>query len=294
MSLSTRAAATAAPPARVEDLLSRLKSGERKPELLCAIGQSYFEKQQFDLAANAYREALDLDPAHGTARLNLAVCLEKLNRWADAAEQFEKALQIDSTREEAHLGLGICYLHLDRPRQALEIFERVLEKDEADQVALVGKAVALQLMEQAEEANLLYQRIFEDPAETREAAVELQADRQPHKIRDNVVVINAEYQRLETLVMSSIAEARFEDAVGHCRRLTELSPEHFAAWFNLGLAQQQLGHTEEARDAYRKAGRRQMPPQPINPPSPLPEPKEKQGGLDIPDFLKARRPPRNN
>ncbi|MUG95376.1 cell division protein FtsZ [Scytonema sp. UIC 10036] len=43
-------------------------------------------------------------------------------------------------------------------------------------------------------------------------------------------------------------------------------------------------------------GRRQMPqqsPPPINPPSPLPEPKEKPG-LDIPDFLRSRRPPRNN
>jgi Flp pilus assembly protein TadD len=44
-----------------------------------------------------------------------------------------------------------------------------------------------------------------------------------------------------------------EEAAELLRRATELMPTRARAWFNLGLAEQQLGRLNEAEDAFRGA-----------------------------------------
>ena len=66
------------------------------------------------------------EPGNTVSCFNLAVSLQALGKWSEAAETFEKALAIDANRFESHLGLGLCRLHLGAARPAFEAYERCL------------------------------------------------------------------------------------------------------------------------------------------------------------------------
>ncbi|OYW12367.1 MAG: hypothetical protein B7X34_01965, partial [Acidobacteriia bacterium 12-62-4] len=88
------------------------------PELLAARGHLLCELEQYEEAVKTYSRLLEVASGHTASVYNLAVCLEKLGRWEQAAERFSEAQALDPDRIEAKLGLGICQLHLEKPEPA--------------------------------------------------------------------------------------------------------------------------------------------------------------------------------
>ena len=60
--------------------------GDPSLELLSAKAQIQFELEQFEEAAKSYERVLSMNPQHAHANLNLAVCLERMERWQEAVE----------------------------------------------------------------------------------------------------------------------------------------------------------------------------------------------------------------
>src|SRR5262249_25842061 len=90
--------------------------------------------------------------------------LERAGAWELAAAAFRKAIELDSRRTGSQLGLGICLLHLGQPADALAALEACLERQPFRESALRGKAAALQMLDRTAEAAELYQRLlFRDP-----------------------------------------------------------------------------------------------------------------------------------
>ena len=100
------------PEEALKELQRAIAKGERTAEVCSAMGHIQFELGQFEGGANSYRELLQLEPQHPTGWFNLAVCLERLGRWQEAAEKFQKACEIDPARSEARVGLGFCQLFI--------------------------------------------------------------------------------------------------------------------------------------------------------------------------------------
>src|SRR5579864_4325502 len=148
------------------ELERALAAGEKEPELYAAIGYLRYQGTQFHEAAEAYRQLVELEPAHATGWFNLAASLQAEDKWEEAAGVFEKALAADPNRYEAHLGLGSCRLHLGAARPALEAYERCLRlvpnlEPARLEPVLFGKAVALQLLKKFSEAAEFYRRTLE-------------------------------------------------------------------------------------------------------------------------------------
>src|SRR3954447_9997063 len=70
----------------LQELNGAVSHAGETAELCSAIGHIHFELEQYDEAAKNYTRLLSLDPKHLTGQFNLAVCLEKLGRWEEAAE----------------------------------------------------------------------------------------------------------------------------------------------------------------------------------------------------------------
>src|SRR5579871_3280744 len=79
----------------LEQLRGMADSGEATVELFLAKAQMEFELDQFEEAAQSYARVLGLNPRHGQANFNIAVCLERLGRWEGAGEYFEQALEAE-------------------------------------------------------------------------------------------------------------------------------------------------------------------------------------------------------
>lgn len=70
------------------------------------LGNLLLEDGRAEAAVREYRQALEADPGHALAAFDLGVALEELERAAEAAEAYRKALELDPGLADAHFNLA--------------------------------------------------------------------------------------------------------------------------------------------------------------------------------------------
>ena len=87
-----------------------------------------------DEAERLYREALELDPGHPTARFNLGVVLEDRGATDEAIEAYREAVRLDPRVADVHFNLARLYQQAGDQQAALRHFSRfkALTRDHAD------------------------------------------------------------------------------------------------------------------------------------------------------------------
>jgi tetratricopeptide (TPR) repeat protein len=83
------------------------------------LGRLFHEKGEFGKAEEHYRTALAAAPGDYTAAYNLGVALEDLNRFDEAAAAYQKALELEPNLKEAHYNLAGVYERLGRSTLAV-------------------------------------------------------------------------------------------------------------------------------------------------------------------------------
>ena len=81
-----------------------IAANEASPEIYRAMGHIQFELADYKEAAKSYRALTQIKPQYAMGWFNLAVCLERLGSWEEAAEAFGKASTLDTAHLDAHLG----------------------------------------------------------------------------------------------------------------------------------------------------------------------------------------------
>jgi tetratricopeptide (TPR) repeat protein len=87
------------------------------------IGRLLHEQGQFGKAEEHYRSAFDHDPQDCTAAYNLGVVLEDLSRFDEAVEAYRQAIALEPRMKEAHFNLAGVYERLGDPKAALRHFQ---------------------------------------------------------------------------------------------------------------------------------------------------------------------------
>jgi len=67
------------------------------------------------------------DAEDADAHYNLALCLQRSDRWDASCQAFERALALDPSRDTARLGLGASLLYLNRLDEALGAVRAVFQ-----------------------------------------------------------------------------------------------------------------------------------------------------------------------
>lgn len=80
-------------------------------------------------SADAYRRALDGDPHHFDANLNLGRCLHERGELEEAVERYERALAVRPDDALAAYNLGVAMEDLGKAEAAIDAYERALEAD---------------------------------------------------------------------------------------------------------------------------------------------------------------------
>jgi tetratricopeptide (TPR) repeat protein len=80
-------------------------------------------------AEEAYRQALEIDPAMADARLNLGRLLHEAGRTVEAEGHYRRALESRPDDATALFNLGVALQDLGRPADAAEVYEKALESD---------------------------------------------------------------------------------------------------------------------------------------------------------------------
>ena len=223
---------------------------------LCAVrAEIEFALGRFQDAALSYFSVTISDPDDSNARYNLALCLQRCERWDVAAEAFQQVLQLDEEREDARLGLGACLLHLNRAEEALAIFTQC-GRGLNPAPALIGKAAALQLLRRFEEARMAYSALLASDPNSEEAlsnliAMGIETD-DLKRVWDHSLRL-LDISPHSTVALQGLATVAFGDsdysaAAFYCDRILELAPDSLEAWHNFRIAtgQSSFGSSELA------------------------------------------------
>jgi tetratricopeptide (TPR) repeat protein len=242
-------------------LQSQVESADTADQIasLRTIGKMLIQQQRYAEALPVYESLLTLDPTGVQTQQTLARCLERLGRWDEAVARYHLVLEADPARVDALAGIGLCMLRQNSPALALDALDRCLDLNPSHLGALIGKATCLRLTGRSEEADFVYRDAIRRHPEMESALNELLSrEAEPRApVEQPQPASDSQIADLENIVAAAVSAEDYDTAAAHCRTLTELTPDWYEAWFDLGVFEQRNSNFEAAADAFRRAARLQ-------------------------------------
>jgi tetratricopeptide (TPR) repeat protein len=233
---------------RLEEALRALASPhEYNPYLYTVRGEIEYALGRFQDAALSYFAVVHSEPDNADAHYNLALCLQRSDRWDASCQAFERALSLDpagnqARRDAACLGLGASLLYLNRLDEALAAFQQC--SDALEGPASFGKAVALQLLHRFGEAERAYETLLSSDPDSQETLSNLIAlnveTNDLDRVRDcslRLLKISPQSPAaLQGLATVALERQDHHAAARYCDRIVQLAPDCLEAWHNLRVA----------------------------------------------------------
>ena len=93
------------------------------------LGTLYYNRQNYALAESHYRKAVEVDPKYALAYFDLGNVLDETGRLQEAIRAYKQALILAPTYADAHYNLALAYEKLKQPRQALPHWRSYVKLD---------------------------------------------------------------------------------------------------------------------------------------------------------------------
>ena len=145
-------------PEAAAEVVEAVRARRPRPAAAWApIGAALEKARKWSLAADAFRLALEAEPAAG-GFVRFGSALHALGRRAEAATAYQTALKLDPRSAEAWFKLGLAYQDSRRPDRAEEAYRRALEIRPGLAEAEANLGVVLQAQGDLEGAKRAYGR----------------------------------------------------------------------------------------------------------------------------------------
>ncbi|MBI3395689.1 MAG: tetratricopeptide repeat protein [Spirochaetia bacterium] len=194
------------------------------------LGQIYFSRANYELAADHLKKASDMAPDNGKYSYNLGVAYLRLKRENEALDAFKRALSAGANQAEVLRAVSEAFLSMKQNALAVKALERALYLNPDDVVTLFQLG-DLQFKERdflgAADAFRKIVNITPGDSNTEEALLKL----------------GAVYSELE----------RYNEAVAAIEKVVQMNPRNARAHYMLGLAYSKSGHKDLAAQAWQRA-----------------------------------------
>ena len=195
-------------------------------------GTALFALDRLDEAGDSFRRALELDPDHKRALLNMAATRRRQGRVVDSVRWYRKVLNVDSKLAAAHVGLGSALSLLGQHEASAAALSQAvsLRPDTLPITAFYLLADVLRRLQRYEEAMERYRDVLE---------------------------IDPDYAPAHEGIGRVLLQlGRYGEAVESLARSVSLEPKSPAAvdrHVAMGRAFVELGRTEAAAEHYARA-----------------------------------------
>ncbi|HEY0554301.1 MAG TPA: tetratricopeptide repeat protein [Thermoanaerobaculia bacterium] len=132
-------------PDPILDQVARMDVGSQR---FLQSGASALREKRFPDAVQAYRKALESEPANATAWMNLGVGLEGSGDPAGAEKSYRKAVELQPSLARAHYDLGTLLAGRGAIQEGLEHLETAVRLDPESRDALFNLGQALEATEE--------------------------------------------------------------------------------------------------------------------------------------------------
>lgn len=99
------------------------------PQSLCNLGLVHLQSFEYEDAIRVLGCAVDAHPKEALFRHNLALALQGMGRYSEAAKQYQAAIALSDSALSSHIGLGGMMLTFGKAEAALECARTVLRRD---------------------------------------------------------------------------------------------------------------------------------------------------------------------
>lgn len=106
---------------------SVLSSAAKQAEQLRNDGNTYFKKDRFGAAIDAYTEAITLCPNVPVYWTNRALCHRRRNDWLKVEEDCRRAIQLDFNSVKAHYMLGLALLQKQELDEGVKELQKAMD-----------------------------------------------------------------------------------------------------------------------------------------------------------------------
>lgn len=215
---------------------------ERKPSSDAWMGaaSAYLELGKIDSAANACRQALDLDPAYLAAHLGLADLHRMAGAYDEALDHARQAVRLDSTHIHARYVLGALLVRTGAYEEAVAQLQRVVAERPWFHSAFYSMGQALQGMGRMDEAE----QVLERSNQLRVIDAEIQ------NYQDHINVNPGDPRPRVDLATALRRAGRYAESMDAYRAALTLIPNNLAIQNNIASLHLTLGDTLEAMQGY--------------------------------------------
>ncbi len=95
------------------------------------LGTLFYNRQNYAQAEAHYRKAIEVDPKYALAYFDLGNVLDETGRLPEAIRSYKQALLLAPTYADAHYNLALAYEKLKQPRHALPHWRAYVKLDTA-------------------------------------------------------------------------------------------------------------------------------------------------------------------
>ena len=189
------------------------------------IGQIYLKHKNFKEAIKEYQKAIGLNPKQVEAYNGIGLAYTMTQEYDLAISAQKQALELDQNLAEAHAGLGLIYLLTDQQDLALKYYRKAIATRPKflDPYLKIGRILHDQ--KHYAEASKIYWSATEVDSTNVEANYNLGLS---YDYQDNVTDL----------------------ALNAYKRVIELDPEYYQAYYRMGLIYEDQNKFEEAEQAY--------------------------------------------
>jgi tetratricopeptide (TPR) repeat protein len=242
------------------DLVTRAPS-DADNHFILGLAQS---EHDVDGAIESFRRALSIAPRHTLARYNLALVLRRLDRLTEALAELERTIEIEP-RPQAYYLRGVIYWHQGDSERAAKSLRAAIDRDASyaeafytlgavlrSQGDLKGSVAALQKAVALRPDSAMHYTLAQVLALSGDAAGSRAQFETAERLR-----LQTELER-EALTRTTVGiqKMQADDAAGaldEFRRATKAYHAYAPAHYQMGLALERLGRSEEARAAFARA-----------------------------------------
>jgi tetratricopeptide (TPR) repeat protein len=153
------------------DVSSTAEGDRAQARMLLEQGKEFYRTDQDDKAADAFEQAIKLDPNLAEAHFRLGLAYESLGKADEAEETYKKAIEkyqkyLEKNKDdpEAHYDLGQTYAGLHLYSEAVREYRQAIRLNDDDADMYYDLGTALSKLAQYDEATAAFSKSLEiDP-----------------------------------------------------------------------------------------------------------------------------------
>lgn len=240
------------------DILKSIKLDSTQVKYYMTLSDIYFAQRETDLTEETLEKVLSMDPENNEARLKLSELYYHLKMFTQCNEMLDEAIQKQNHNPKAHLIRAFCLKDEGDTVGAIRTLQLVIDQDPQEIKAFLELGYLYQLKRNPIAINYYQNALQIDPNNIEInynlAMLYQELEDYPHAIDQYKMLLSVDPKNKHALHNIGYIQLNYlennEEAISFFNKAIDIDPEFINAICNRGIAYENMGRYEEAREDY--------------------------------------------